>query len=257
MIFTTDPVKEKSNLKDLSCWLRQCGYPKNLIRKKFHCAKIQGPANATTHDDILPIVTTFSSNYSLTNIVKKSKYLLQNTRDDKLKEIFANSKIVLSLRQPKNLLRHLTSAKFTTKISVNKNMNGLFKCTNKSCKLCQLYIQECDSFICSNGIKWTIKNHITCNSKNVIYYLKCVSCNYVTYTGKTNNLRLRMNNHISACRHGETTDIFDKHVFKCRLNHNVHEEPFFLIYTFIELPDEKMLLTYESHLHSKRLDTLN
>ena len=102
------------------------------------------------------------------------------------------------------------------------------------------------------------KSRITCNSKNVIYYLKCVSCQFkVTYTGKNNILRPRMNNHVTGCRHGESSDIFDNHVYKCRLQHNMHEEPFFHIFVFIELSDERLLLTLESYLHSKGYDTLN
>ena len=48
---------------------------------------------------------------------------------------------------------------------------------------------------------------------------RCVSpCNN-TYIGKTNNLRKRMNGHISDSRHGNTTDKFDQHVY-LRLGHN-------------------------------------
>ena len=84
------------------------------------------------------------------------------------------------------------------------------------------------------------------------------TCDYkVTYTGKTNHLRFRMNNHITGCRHGDSSDIFDNHVFKCRLGINMHEEPYFKILAFIELSEERLLLAYESYFHSRGFDTLN
>ena len=44
----------------------------------------------------------------------------QLTIDNELKPIFENCEIVLSKRQPKNLLRHLTKAEFSSE-KTNKN----------------------------------------------------------------------------------------------------------------------------------------
>ena len=90
---------------------------------------------------------------------------------------------------------------------------------------------------------WHVKCHITCNSINTIYYLVCSCCNNTSYIGKTNNLRKRMNCHISEIRTGNTTDLFDKHVIKCKNLHNLSKEPFFKIYALITLPNEESLLT--------------
>ena len=81
-----------------------------------------------------------------------------------------------------------------------------------------------------NGFEWNIQHHINCSSKNVLYFLRCIPCNFkVTYTGKTNNFRSKMNNHISACRHGNSTDRFDNHVFECKRLTNYGNEPYFQI----------------------------
>ena len=103
----------------------------------------------------------------------------------------------------------------------------------------------------------SIREKIMCNSKNVLYFLKCSICNLTTYTGKTNNFRLRMNNHISECRTGNTCDRFDIHVFNCRKINNYHTEPYFKIYAFMTVKHENMLLSYEAYLHKKQYDTLN
>ena len=47
--------------------------------------------------------------------------------------------------------------------------NGLFRCQNKRCKLCHMYIQQCKEFTVSNGKSGKINCRITCNSINVIY----------------------------------------------------------------------------------------
>ena len=125
------------------------------------------------------------------------------------------------------------------------------------CELRRLnYIQQCESFTTSNGVMWKIKSHVNCNSKNVVYFLKCNSCEE-TYTGQTNNLRLRMNGHKSGARLGTNSDIFDKHVLKCRKRKQIDTEPLFLIYAFLTLKDSRLLLSYESYFHSLKYDTMN
>ena len=136
---------------------------------------------------ILPLVSTYYGNYSNKNIVTQANLLLENCQDENVKRNFENKRIVLAYKQPPNILRRLSKARFE---SPNKKVDkyGLFKCNNKACKHCNLYIQECTSFVTANSFKWSIKCHIACNSKNVLYYLKCKACNgKTTYTGKTNN----------------------------------------------------------------------
>ena len=96
---------------------------------------------------------------------------------------------ILSLRQPPNLLRQLTCAKFPTNNLIEKQI-GLYKCKDVRCKLCKLYVQECTSFSGDYENEWIIKRHISCKGKMVRYYLICNSCQgIVSYTGKTNDFR--------------------------------------------------------------------
>ena len=170
--------------------------------------------------------------------------------------IFADIKVTLALEQPPNSLRLLTSATFTS-TSEEKLPDGLFKCKDVRCMICKYYTQECSYFYTSNNVRWDIREHITCQAKCTLYYLKCRICNETTYTGKTNIFRPRINNHISDCRTGNSTDRFDLHVYNCRKEHNITEEPLFLIYVFMTVPHEGMLLSYEKYLHKKGFDTMN
>ena len=92
---------------------------------------------------------------------------------------------------------------------------------------------------------WEIRSHITCHAQNALYYLKCLWCDATTktetYTGRAVILRRRMNTHISCCKLGNGTDIFDKHVFECRQKHPDSAEPWFQIYVFYTVKDPNML----------------
>ena len=67
-----------------------------------------------------------------------------------------------------------------------------------------------------------------------------------------------MNNHITPCRYGISTDKFDNHAFK-RSNKNLYvaKEPYFKVYTFMTVKNENKLLCYEFYLHKKGFDTMN
>ena len=113
-------------------------------------------------------------------------------------------------------------------------MHGLYhyECKDSHCNLCESYTQECSSFIISNGYNWKIRCHINCNCINVLYFLFCNFCDgNNTYTVKTVDFRYRMNNHITVCFYGTSTDKFDNHVFKCsNKNDHVAKEPYFKVY---------------------------
>ena len=153
------------------------------------------------------------------NILKLTNNRLTSSKNDRIQNAFLNINTVLALRQPKNLIRHLTTAKFQSNPSLPEPV--LFKCENKRCKICRLYIQQCTSFK-TKMEDWNIQCHITCNSRNVLYYLVCNVCevNTESYMGKSVKLRLQINRHISESRMGNGNDKFDKHVYNCRHKHN-------------------------------------
>ena len=143
------------------------------------------------------------------NIVKSINPKLKQSPNKSINENFGETQTVLSLKQLPNLLRLF---------SINKknpwSSQDFFNCNNKNCKLCALYIKPCASFKTSNNVIWYIRSHITCQNKNFINFLKCTSCNYGTiYICKTVGLRSRINNHITSCRLGGSTNKFDNYVF--------------------------------------------
>ena len=255
IVFTSNSEKVELRLTELKSWLIDCQYPMHVINKSFHNARLQGPApDPLKKKKILPLITTFYSNYTNRDAVKQTNILLENCTDATTKKSFENTRVVLAQKQPPNIQRIITRAKFGSPEPIKQ---GLFKCHSKACVICKLYVQECSSFLTSNNKTWYIRCHITCNSVNVLYFLKCISCNgNTTYTGKTNNLRSRTNNHISSCRNGTGTNKLDNHVFKCRQGKNL-KEPYFQLYAFMTVKDENSLRFYENFLHKRGYDTLN
>ena len=82
-------------------------------------------------------------------------------------------------------------------------------------------------------------------------------CKKESYTGKTTNLRLRTNNHISSSRSGNSDNKFDIHVHNCGVKNNCLKEPFFKLFAFMTLSREEGLLHHEKELHRLKLDTMN
>ena len=236
-------------------YLVACNYPPDVVRKGIHNARLQGPGpDPAKKPQTIPYVTTHSSNLKSERIVKMSNQLIQNVEDVRLKSAFQNTKVVLALKQPPNLLRQLSKAAFNS-IPRSPKENGIFTCGRPKCDLCKFYLQPCKSFVTSNGTEWIVNSHITCHSKFVIYFLKCLSCNEKeTYSGQTNHIRNRTNNHISGCRTGRTNDKFDLHVHKCN---KTLTEPFFKLYVFVELSDGSLLDAYENYIHRSNFDTMN
>ena len=259
IFITSDERQLVTNLNDLRGWLRAQGYPNHVIEKGIHNASLQGPAPPPTNQKIVPLITPFLSNYDITNILDTTKDLLKNTKNPRLQQAFKDVRFIQSYSQPRNLLNQLSCSRFVSDnpVAVSRPP-GIHLCENSGCKICALYLQPCCSFTTSNGTIWNVKCHATCHSKNTLYFMVCNFCNTTSKTGLTDNFRDRTNNHITGCRWGRGTDIFDNHVFACSGLQNVpHEEPYFKIYIYMVLNDYHKLLNYERKLHLAGHDTLN
>ena len=250
IVFVSDASHVESRLAELEQWLLECSYPKNLIKQAFHRAKLQGPAPEPCKNNVIPLVTTFYPNLNYKNVMKTISLLLKNFKDQTTQLKFANSKPVLAFKQPRNVTSLLTKAKFSSNtITRIPPTPGIVLCNSNRCKICKLYLQPVNSFTTSNGTLWEIRCQITCNSKNVVYFLSCNLCEQrTTYIGQTTNFRKRMNNHISESRTGTSSCNFPRHVHECGQKNKNLKEPYFKIYVFMELKDSKLLLTLEDKL---------
>ena len=256
LCFVSNEQVLRARLAELRLFLRKCEYPENVIEKGIFNARLQGPAPEKCKS-VIPLVTTNYSNLSLQHVIGKANHYLSNTHSSDLKETFQDSQLILSQKQPKNLLRLLTQSQFSTsQETATTEKIPITKCHDKRCKICAMYLQCVSSFKLATGKIWETRCTMSCKSKNVIYFLTCNRCNgKVSYIGKTVDLRKRTNGHISSSRTGNGTDIFDNHVFNCD-GTGPSTEPYFKLFLMISVA-EHSLLTYESHFHSMGFDTMN
>ena len=267
IVITSKEDDVKTNLAHLQKCLLARGYPLETIKRGFHNAQLQGPAPPKSENKLIPLISTYYSNYSNKTVIEVAKQLITTSKDERVKKAFKDTNFLEAYKQPPNLLRLISNSAFINN-GKNRNSNvneentpepkGLHKCSHPRCKICLLYIQEGDSFVTANGTTWTVRCYADCNSRNVLYYLECNFCNGdTTYTGKTDNFRKRTNSHISDIRCNRGAD-FDEHVRNCAKNNDkILEEPFFKARIFMVLKDYNNLLDYEGKLHAAGHDTMN
>ena len=179
----------------------------------------------------------------------------EDVNDSTLKEIFTNVKPRLTTRQEKSLSKMLCRAKFETKSLVNTDIKptGLDICSNSRCQLHSLkYITPCKEFtllVNNKSFTWKYTRHFDCNSKNLIYVMKCLHCDEF-YIGETQSLREHMNNAKSSIRYPNNAPVpYAQHFNTCS---NL-KEPYFRCYP-IYYESDVMLRRFKEWRFIKRLN---
>ena len=159
------------------------------------------------------------------NVIKSNLPILQE--DPKMNEILPNFKLIKSKRQPNNLKRLLTKAKF------NHNVDHEVKrCNRPNCGHC-MHLLEGNSLEFNCGRKFYVHESMTCEVKNVVYVMKCRGCNeeYIGETGKY--LRRRVTVHNQQIRYPKTRMLFvSEHLSTCahQMNPKFYIFPFYKMY---------------------------
>ena len=119
-----------------------------------------------TYEPVITYVSTHNpQNPELFNVIKSNLPISQE--DPKMNEILSNFKLIKSKRQPNNLKRLLTKAKF------NYNVNHEVKrCKRPYYGLC-FYLLDGNSIEFNCGRKFYVHQSITCEVKNVVYIMNC------------------------------------------------------------------------------------
>lgn len=160
-------------------------------------------------------------------IINENIHMLYSNPDNK--DIFPRKCIIAADRRRRNLgeIYKPTVPRLQSR-DVQPEKKGFFPC-NKKCDTCK-HSEQVTEFRCPwDGRCWQVRDHITCDTKNVIYVLKCCVHPDVWYVGSTTNLKRRWGNHKS--------DIKLKKLTKCRMAHHVHnvEHPDDLTFSFLKI----------------------
>ena len=216
---TDDPKLVESKLNDLTVRLRTSGYPAGLVKSAVARAMSLSTVDLRHHrrtadegDSIAFVHTYDPSRPSLMKGIGEITSRLRLTGE--CKNIFRDTRIIDSRREPLNLLRHFQHSKFDDSGLVDCSA-GVTKCGIAKCKLCD-EIMECDSVFFRNaGFTYKIKDRMDCTARHVIYALFCGNCGDY-YIGETVCLRSRMNTHRNKSKYFEAAEMeVSRHLYSC------------------------------------------
>lgn len=248
-----DPVTETTRYEELFKDLRYQQYPAEIIKEGIRRAKLltkdtlRTIRKQSTADEGIPLVTIQNpNNQNVLPTIQTSWNILQN--DPETRDVFKGLKIINSKAQPKNLKKLLCRAKFPTKENI-----GVEKCGKVRCQLCECLITGREYKFEHNHI-FRVKSSFTCDSKNVIYCIKCAGCEK-TYIGETSDLRMRVNLHRNQIRRPEYNVLnMSRHIAECAKERSIK----FYIFPFYQVVGtNEERLAKENYFIHKFKPTLN
>ena len=188
-------------LEELRVYLKKQNYPISLINagiekaKAIPISKLRTTVRRERNENVIPFVSTHNPhNPNIFGVIKASLPILHGT--EQLKTLYPEQIMLKSKRQPKNLKKILTRARF------NGDQTHTYKvstCNDKRCGLCK-FINIGTQLTLSNGKIIRPNSDFNCGSENLIYCVVCDNCNE-TYIGQTgNSLRERFRVHRQQIR---------------------------------------------------------
>ena len=234
------------------------GYPLTLIKNWFEKAKgipqerLRTPKEKILEQNLLTFVSTNNPrNPQFFPIIKESISILNAS--PKLKNKIENTKIIPSKRQPQNLKRILTRAKFTSENRIDSKPK-VTKCDDKRCETCK-QIVVCSQVVINkpNKTLFNIKNNMDCGVRDFIYVNGCGE-KYIGESGDTLRHRATLHrNQISILQYRKLK--VSKHIAECAKNKTI----MFTICPFFKLhnQDETYRKEKESYFISKCNPSLN
>ena len=227
----------QTRMKELKAFLIKQKYPIQIIEHGINRAMSLDKATLRTvkekyEEKIIPYVSTHNpKDPEMYKVILDHVPILKE--DDKMRNILNNYKLIKSKRQPYNLKRLLTKAKFTS-----NNTPKLTKCDKPNCGLC-IHLLEGDSISFRCGTNFKIHENMSCDVKNVVYVMKCGGCGE-EYIGETGNLlRQRVTIHNQQIRDPKTRMLkVSEHIANCAHNLN----PKYKIFPFYKMYSESTTL---------------
>jgi len=162
-----------------------------------------------------------------------------------MNSILQKYSIIKSKRQPANLKKILTRAKFdetTSEATVSK-------CGRTNCGLC-VHLIEGNCFKFKNGKTFKVTTSMSCETKNVIYVIRCCGCQK-EYIGETGDfLRKRMTVHRQHINDKNERILFvSEHISECAMS----LAPSFSVFPLLKIHTDNVSLRREKERYFIRL----
>jgi hypothetical protein len=257
-----DPIRKAFRLQELRQWLRNGGYPRRLVNNqinKFRFKDIKYLRNKVAsekNDNLLVYIQTHNpKNPHVYNYLLNAFNSL--TANKKFADIFKNTKLIKSVRQPPNLGRLLQKHN----IDNNQTPNGSVKCNKSNCGTCP-YLLETDTVMFDNvdtnvQTNFKLLRPFSCKSKDVIYKISCNEC-HAFYIGESVHVQNRMTKHRYDLRQIKNFNSGMKvhvHLHNCARSHEIP----FTVVPFYQVTQGTLTarLTIEDYFCRKFNPTLN
>lgn len=183
------------NADNLKAVLTKQSYPAPIVDRAIERARlldretiIHQPRRTVPNNQQTNLVVTYAANLpNLNNILRKHYSILQQS--ERLHSVFSEPPRVV-FRRGRNLRDILVQSK-----SSASQPSGCQPCQKPRCKVCK-HMERVNEVTSTNSeYSFRIKGTLDCDTKNVVYVLRCTICN-MDYVGQTGTaFRLRFNNH--------------------------------------------------------------
>ena len=241
-------------LDELSVHLQQRGHTEENINFAF--LKLMQPKQTPPQGECIVFTRTNNPAHVFNKHVVSD--CISVLKRQKLVKAFGQKRILLATRQPPNLKKLLTAAKFDLNPTPREPRKvGLIPCGN--CKYCSNgYVIGATgfSFKSSNGklIEWTYNRLFTCRSMNILYVLICKYC-CENYLGKSDATKRRIAKHKSdvLIPENSTCKRCTNHLRDC----SKLVEPYFVFYPFFYVDNPGLRHYMERRFINSFKPTLN
>lgn len=210
------PQLQRKRLNELENILMQLHYPIKLIHNCFQRAlnktnvSQNRSINTTSKNQRIPFISTFNKN----NPNTYQKLIIPATHTLKLMDSFNDCKFFRSFKQPKSLLNILRR-------NNRKSLLGVHRCGETRCQACSIIITgtEINFYVNGQNKTFNITSNMNCQSKNIIYMIRCTGCHEI-YLGQTGDMfRNRMTVHRQQITHKKYAILnVSRHISMCAAN---------------------------------------
>ena len=193
--------------KEMASFFRSRGYPSNVVQRAQERVStiprdtiISERSDVTCAQPTIPLVLTYHpTNAVVKNIMTRNFHLLRDDPDTG--DIYRPLRVLCAYRRDNNLRDSLVRSHLNeTTASVEDR--GTFPCGRPRCNTCAH--TNASPTINTPGGHITVNSKYTCTSYNVVYVIKCRTCNKV-YIGETGRrLGDRFREHLRSTRQSNT-----------------------------------------------------
>ena len=235
-LIVSEESQRHVRLQQLQQYLKRLKYPNSVIQTGIEKAKELKREDLLLNSEknqkkIIPYISKYNpNNPNVFSILKKNLPILET--DSRMQNVLRDYTIVNCRRQSKSLGATLTTYKYSK--SVAKHL--VEKCQSPKCGTCDI-LMEGSQFSFLNGKMILIQRDMKCDSKYVIYVIKCNNCN-LEYIGETECLRNRVRVHKQQILDANLCFLnVSKHIRSCAKNVN----PMFKIMPIFKFADNNRL----------------